>query len=115
MKIRKCEERIMSLKQISLLIFFNLIFIGAAKSQTNLIVNEAKSNAVLLEKSADVSLFVENPNKGFTAKIAFELLDTDGKIRANTARDEKIKNGKSGYKISLPLGDLMTKAEDEIS
>src|SRR5688572_12424827 len=104
----------MSLKKVFLLILFNLIFAGASKSQTNLIVNETKSNAVLLEKSAEISLFVENRNKSFAAKIALELLDTNGKSRASIAKDAKIKTGKSAYKISLPLGDLMTKAENEI-
>ena len=104
----------MSLKKVSLLVLFNLIFVGAAKSQTNLIVNEAKSNAVLLEKSANILLFLENPNKALASKITLELLDTNGKIRANTVKEAKIKKGSSVYKISLPLGDLMTKAEDEI-
>src|SRR5215203_6198111 len=106
--------KIMIGKKIFLLILLNLIFTSAVKTQTNLIVNEAKSNAVLLKKSAEISLFVENPNKSFTGKITLELLDTGGIVRANTARDEKFKNGKSSHKISMPLGDLMKTAEDEI-
>ncbi len=91
-----------------------LFLILTTNAQTGISVSEEKSTAVLLEKSAEILFEINNPGKTFNGRISLELLDTDGKIRAEFSANEKIRNGSTAYKISLPLGELMQKSEDEI-
>lgn len=101
--------------KIFLLAAVCLFSVFAAKAQTSFQIVQEKTHAVLLEKSAEISLETINSNKSFSGKIALELLDTSGKIRAAVSKNAKIKTGAAAQKISLPLGDLMQTAEDEIA
>lgn len=92
-----------------------LFLVSIGKSQMTFRVVEAKSNAVLLKRSADFSFQIENPNESFNGKISLELLDKEGKKRAEISRNEKFGRGIFVRKISLPLGELMQTTEDEIA
>ncbi len=78
-------------------------------------VVEAESGAIFNENSANISLVVENPNRTFDNKIELELLDAEGKIRAKTAENVRLENGKKSYNLTLPLGDLLSKDENDLA
>ncbi len=84
----------------------------SVKAQT---VNESESNIIFNETAAEISLAIENPKPSFDGKISLELLDAENLVRANASQNAKIENGKKSYKISMPLGDLMQKSENEIA
>lgn len=105
----------MNAKNLLLFVFISLALFGAANSQTPLFVNEEKSSVVFAGNSADFALQIENPDKTFTGKVSLELLDTEGKIRARTLKNEKIKKGVSNPAIKVMLGDLLKQAEDELA
>jgi len=88
-----------------------LVCLFSAEAQT---VNEAESSVVLSEKTAAVSIVIENAAKPFGGKIELELLDAENKIRASGTRNVEIKTGKELYRLVLPLGDLMQTSEGEI-
>lgn len=91
-----------------------LFFVPEISAQTAVTINETKTNAVLTEKAAEISLTIENLGKSFEGEISLELLDKDEQVRAKTSKKAKIKRGASTDKISLPLGDLMRTSQDDI-
>lgn len=93
-----------------------LFLICAARAQKSfLIVSEAETEAILLDKTAEISLVAENRQAAFDASVALELLDIKSDTRAQSSEEKKIRSGKGIYKISLPLSDLMQTAQNEIA
>lgn len=99
-------------QKLFLLFVLCLVCLFSARAQT---VSEAESSVILNEKTADVSIVIENDAKSFDGKIELEILDAENKIRASIAQNLHVKKGKELYKIALPLGDLMKDSEDEIA
>lgn len=89
-----------------------VVCLFSVKAQT---VIENESSLILNEKSADLSLVVENSNREFTEKIEIELLDAANQVRSQISPNLNIKNGKNTYKFTLPFGDLLEKNESDIS
>ena len=92
-----------------------LFLVCPASAQNFLVVNEAETDAVLMAKTAKISLVAENRKNAFAGHIALELLDIKNNIRSKTSENRKIKSGKQIYKIGLPLFDLMETAQNEIA
>lgn len=78
-------------------------------------VVENESSILLNEKTADVSLVVDNPNKNSAHKITLELLDANDIVRSQTAGSQQLKLGKETYKLQLPINDLLEKNQADIS
>ena len=91
-------------------VFFVCLF--SAKAQT---VNETESSIIFSETAADISLNIENPKQTFDGKIELELLDANNIVRAKATQNARIESGKKDYKITMPLGDLMKKSENELA
>jgi protocatechuate 3,4-dioxygenase beta subunit len=89
-----------------------VVCVFSAAAQT---VLENESQIAFAEKTADVLLTVENSGPNFNGSIELELLDTKDVVRSKISSPQGIKNGKETYKISMPLGDLMQKNEDDIA
>jgi hypothetical protein len=89
-----------------------LVCLFSIKAQT---VIENESSIVLNEKTADVSLVIENRAIAFDSSISLELIDEKDIVRQTVTSRLQIKNGKETYQIALPLGDLMKTAENEIA
>ena len=92
-----------------------LFLVFAAHAQTKITVNEEKSNIIINEQTADVSLALNNEADNFNGKITLEILDEENKIRSQTSQPHSIKKGENTYKIALPLGDLIKNADDKIA
>lgn len=99
-------------QKLFLSVALSLVCLFAARAQT---VIENESSIVFVEKTANVSIALENSERGFDGRIQLELLDTQDKIRAQATQNLNIKRGRETYKIALPIGDLLTAAEDEIA
>jgi len=84
----------------------------AAGAQT---VSESESSIIFNEKAAELSLVIENPTASANTKIEIELLDAESKVRAAASPVVRLKNGKQTYKISIPVGDLMKAAGDDLA
>jgi hypothetical protein len=97
--------------RIFLLFVLCLVCLFSAHAQT---VSEAESSVVLNDKTADVSIVVENSAKSFGSRIELEILDAESKIRARAGENVEIKKGRETYRLSLPLGDLMRDGETEL-
>jgi hypothetical protein len=83
----------------------------SANAQT---VNEAESSIILNDKTADVSLVVENPNKTSTEKIVLELLDQKDVAQSQVTVSQQFKQGRETYKFNLPLNNLLEKNQSGI-
>jgi hypothetical protein len=99
-------------QKLFLLVALCSVCFFSAHAQT---VIEPESSIIFNERSAEVSIVLENTERNFDGKIELELLDAENKIRANTSQNLTIKKGKEAYKIALPIGDLPRTAEDEIA
>lgn len=99
-------------QKLSLLVVVCLVCLFHAKAQT---VNESESSIFFNETSAEILLVVENPKQTFDGKISLELLDVQNVVRAKITQNEKIESGKKSYKITIPLGNLMEKSEDNLA
>ena len=88
-----------------------LVCLFPASAQT---INENESTMALKDKSAEISLAVESVGKTSATGIDLELLDAEGKVRANASQSFGLKKGKNICKISMPLGDLIKNDEDDI-
>jgi hypothetical protein len=66
-------------------------------------VNEAATRFSLQERSARVSLALENPDVEFAARIRLELLDPQDHITWSVERDESIGRGASALHFVLPV------------
>lgn len=99
-------------QKLSLLVVVCLVCLFHAKAQT---VNESESSIFFNETSAEILLVVENPKQTFDGKISLELLDVQNVVRAKITQNEKIESGKKSYKITMPLGNLMEKSEDNLA
>jgi uncharacterized protein YfaS (alpha-2-macroglobulin family) len=89
-----------------------LMCLFSARAQT---VIESESNIVFVDKTANVSVTLENSEQNSDGKIELELLDAQNRIRAGASQNLNLKKGKETYKIALPVGDLLTTAGDEIA
>ena len=89
-----------------------LVCLFSAQAQ---IVIENESSIVLNEKTADLSLVIDNPNKNSMQKISLELIDANGVVRSQKTISQQITKGKEIYKLQLPLGDLLEKNQADIS
>ncbi|MCU1287953.1 MAG: putative rane protein [Acidobacteria bacterium] len=89
-----------------------LVCLFSVKAQ---IVRETDSSVILHETTADVSIVIDNPKKAFDGAIELVLLDAGNNIRARSARNLRIKQGRETYKLIVPLGDLMKTAGDDIA
>ncbi len=88
-----------------------LFLMVSANAQT---VNEAESSIVLNDKTADVSLVVENPNKTSTGKVTLELLDQKDIVQSQVTVSQQFKQGREIYKLNLPLNNLLEKNQADI-
>jgi len=77
-------------------------------------VNETGSSMILKDTSAEISLAVDSARKVPSIPVTLELLDEKNTVRASTAQNFPLKKGRNLSKITLPLGDLMKTAEEEI-
>lgn len=98
--------------KLFLAVALSLVCVFSARAQT---VIENQSSVVFAEKTAQVSLVLENPDRRLDARIELELLDAENKIRAQSDQNLSIKRGREAYKIILPVGDLLTVDESEIA
>lgn len=98
--------------KLFLLFVLCLVCLFSARAQT---INEAESSIVLNEKTANISIAIENAAKAFDGKIELEILDAENKVRARASQNIQIKKGKETYQFAMPLGDLMRVSEDEIA
>ncbi len=89
-----------------------LVCAFAAAGQT---VDESRSSIILNDTTAEVSMFIDSPSRGFDGEIRLELLDAADRIRANAAQSVRIKKGQETYKITMPLGDVMKTSGDDIA
>lgn len=101
-------------RKFLLLVILCVVCDSSVKAQTNLSLNEAETQMILQPNAAEIFLVVENSRPMFSADFKLELLDETDKIRAAVSQNLKIKNGKENYKLTMPLGDLMKTAEEEI-
>ena len=111
-KFRPKFEVIFMRQKLFLLFVVCFVCLLSAEAQT---VIEAESNAVFNENSANIALTVENPSRTFDGKIELELLDAGSVIRAKTSTNIRLENGKKSYNLTLPLGDLMAKGENDLA
>ena len=70
-------------QKLFLLFVVCFVCLLSAEAQT---VIEAESNAVFNEKSANITLAIENSKRTFDGKIELELLDAQSVIRAKSAQ-----------------------------
>src|SRR6185369_927192 len=91
-----------------------VIVLVCAFSATAQTVVESESSVVLGDKTANVSLVIDSP-KASDSRIELELLDQNDQVRARSADSARIKVGKKVYKLTVPIGDLLKKADDEIA
>lgn len=89
-----------------------VVCVFSVKAQT---LNETESSLILNNTTADFSMVVDNPDKPLDGKIQLEIVDEKDSVRANISQNLKIKNGKETYKITMPVGDLIQKASDQIA
>ncbi|MBX7173681.1 MAG: carboxypeptidase regulatory-like domain-containing protein [Pyrinomonadaceae bacterium] len=89
-----------------------LVCLSLTQAQT---VLENETSVIFNEKTADVSLVVQNLDKSFAGKIELELLNNEDKKIAEASQNFKIKRGKESYKLSMPLGDLLEKVDSEVA
>jgi A-macroglobulin TED domain/MG2 domain/Alpha-2-macroglobulin family/Carboxypeptidase regulatory-like domain/A-macroglobulin receptor binding domain/Macroglobulin domain MG3/Alpha-2-macroglobulin bait region domain len=86
------------------LLFSPLLFHPSnARATTLLRVNETAVTCRFVDRSARLSLAVENPSPPITARIRLELLDPQDQVRAKVERDETIRPGLSSLSFDLPL------------
>ena len=97
-----------------LIIAVFLLSVLEISAQTAVTIDESKTNAVLTKKAAEISLAIGNSGENFDGEIFLELIDKNEQVRAKTSKIVKIKRGASNDKISLPFGDLMQTAQDDI-
>ena len=80
------------------------------------IVNEQESAITLNERTADLSLVIDNQDRpAMDAIIDIELLDGESKVCAHAVKTVRLKEGKAAYDITLPMGELMKTAGSEIA
>jgi hypothetical protein len=78
-------------------------------------VIEAESSVIIADNKADVSMIIDSRTRAPGMPVELRLLDTEGKVRASSSDHPMIAAGKNKYKFSIPLGDIMSKASDEIA
>ena len=98
--------------KLFLIVVLSLVCLFSAQAQT---VIETESSIVFGEKTADLALVLENPDREFSARAELEILDAENKIRARTEQNVRIERGRETYKFSLAAADLLKASEDEIA
>jgi hypothetical protein len=76
---------------------------------------ERESSIVLLEKTINALVLVENPSADFNGRISLEILDETGNVRARASENKRIKRGRETHKILFPTGDLLKNAGENIA
>lgn len=69
-------------------------------------VIENETSVIVNEKTADVTLNIDNPRQTFNDSISLELLDEKGITRGSLNSPQTIKSGKNAYNLTLPIGEL---------
>ena len=97
------------------LLFLFLLVLVCAFSVVAQTVIEAESSLIINEKTADVSLTVVAGKRIAGIPVELRILDPEGKTRASVSQNIPVAAGKKKYKFAIPLGDIMSKASDEIA
>lgn len=111
----KHSSRLKFMKGKSLLLVLVCLFlVSAVKSQTAVTIDEDKSSIVFNEKTVDVSLVLRNDAADFDSPVSLEILDEKNAVRSKSSQPHKIKTGERVYRISLPAGDFVAEAGEDL-
>ena len=93
---------------------FVMVFVCAFSTAAQT-VSEAESRIVFGEKTAELTLLIDNEGKTGNTKVGLELLDAASSVRASAAPVVKLKSGKHAYKFSIAIGELLKTVGDDIA
>ena len=100
--------------QLRLLSLFLLILVCSISAASQTVV-ESESKIVFASNSADLLLVVDARGVNREVRIGLELLDPDGNVKASVASVIHLKSGKRAYRLSIPIGDLLKTAGEDIA
>jgi len=92
---------------------FVVIFVCVISDAAQTVV-ESESSVVINEKSVSVSLVVDSKAPS-SRRIALDILDSDGIVRTNLDQITKLRSGRQTLSLSMPIGDLLKKSDDEVA
>src|SRR5688500_6641525 len=101
------------MKERLLVLFLSVLVCAFSAAGQN--VNESESSIVINEKSADVTLAIESNARRAEVPVELTMLDPSGIRRAFVSQPTQITAGKRKYRFSIPLGEIMKSASEEIA